>query len=54
MDLAGSVPPPHVVLDRAAAAVATASAQQLAPRLVSETMALLADGNTIPFIARYR
>ncbi|MDA1095341.1 MAG: Tex family protein [Acidobacteria bacterium] len=52
MDL--SVPPPHVVLDRAAAAVATASAQQLAPRLVSETMALLADGNTIPFIARYR
>jgi uncharacterized protein len=49
-----SAPPPPVGFDVAATAAATASALRLAPRAVAGAMALLADGNTIPFIARYR
>ncbi len=49
-----SAPLSSVVFDLSATAASTASALRLAPRAVTGAMELLADGNTIPFIARYR
>ena len=49
-----SPPPSALLFDLSAAAVATASALGLPARAVTGAMELMADGNTIPFIARYR
>ena len=47
-------PPPNVVFNPPVVAVAIASTLRLPPASVSGVMDLLSDGNTVPFIARYR
>ena len=47
-------PRPHVVFDPPVVAAAIASTLRLPPASVTGVTELLADGNTVPFIARYR
>jgi uncharacterized protein len=46
--------PPHIAFDQSTAVSTIAAALELGPNAVRGTIGLLVDGNTIPFIARYR